>query len=41
MNIEGPNKGTHGLDIPQGVAQTERARLNLVTKCGVKQWKQN
>jgi len=31
MNIEGPDIGTHGLDIPQGVAQTERARLNLVS----------
>ena len=31
MDIEGSNKGTHGLDIPQSAAQTERARLNLVS----------
>jgi len=39
MNIECPNKGTHGLNIPQGAAQTE-SKVEP-RKCGVKQWMQN
>jgi hypothetical protein len=36
----GPNKGTRGLDVPQGLVQTEKGKKVELRKCGVKHWKQ-